>query len=381
MKEKIEIREMLKKYRRYNHELDETGGPAENGELFETVIRLEEDILTAVDLPPAQKYRSILWGENIDEVIHALNDARKEYEDRPIKDPMLLLVYAVINHDDDPQNILPLAGFSLHMYQEFMFSTILLTSSGPAEADSIIEEMRKAESILNDLGLIGIGGIKKNSDLYRSLLEAGMHHLDEYLIANDTFDLDESEMDGRQLCLRGLHRAGRGMVDESIGDLTRALEHMPDLGTIYYNRAVLFEKKGDMDAAIADYDEAIRLDHDDAKAYCNRGLIRAERDMLEEALEDFEKAVSLAPSDFHSVCNRGNVYIALGRHEEAIDDFTKAIMLKPGEAYLYCNRGVSYYQLGRKDRALEDFRKSMDMGSELAERFIREFFPEVRIEQ
>ena len=381
MKQQSEIRGMLESYKRMNRELDETGGPAENGVLFEEIITLEEDILDTMELPPAQKYRSILWGENIDEVIQALKDARTEFADRPIKDPSILLVNAILGQVDDPENILPMAGFSLHMYQEFMFSNILLASDGPAETDEIIEEMRTAEAHLNDLGLIGIGGIRKNPDLYRSLLEAGIRHLDEYLIANDAFDLDNSEMDGRQFCLRGFNRAGRGMIDEAISDLTEALRFMPDLPAIYYNRALLLDTKGETGAALADYGEAIRLDPGDAKAFCNRGLIKAEGGMIEEALEDFEMAVSLAPNAFHPLCNRGNAYASLGRHEEAVEDFTRAIMLKPGEAYLYCNRGVSYYQLGRRDKAMEDLWKSMDMGSELAEKFIREFFPDVPIEQ
>lgn len=371
---------MVERYKDHYHALDEAGGPGEAGDLFETVIGLEEDILAAVDLPPAQQYRSILWGESVDEVVRGLARARDEYADRPIKDPAILLVNAAVNGVDDPANVLPMAGFSTHMYQEFMYGK-LLSSEGPEEADALIEEMRKAETRLSDLGIIGLDGVGKHRDLYRSLLEAGMLHLDEYLIHNEALDLEESEMDGRQLCLRGFHRAGRGMVDDAIRDLTMALEEIPGLGTIYYNRALLHEMKGDAGAAMADYDEAIRLDPDYGNAYNNRGLLKAEGGMLGEALRDFERAVALSPEEFQPLCNRGNARAAMDRHDEAIEDFTKAIFLRPGVAYLYCNRGVSYYRLGRRERALEDLRKSMDMGSELAEKFIREFYPDVRIEQ
>lgn len=372
---------MLERYRLYCRELDEAGGPSENGELHDAVIGLEEDILAVAGLPPAQKYRSILRGGSIDGAIQALKLARTEYEGRPIKDPTLLLVNAIINQADDPENILPMCGFSLHRYQEFMFRNVILASDGPEESDAIIVEMRKAEARLDDLGRIGTGGIRKYPDLYRSLIDGGMRHCDEYLIAIGAFDLDESEMDGRQFCLRGFDSAGKGMIDEAIHDLTEALRFTPGLATVYYNRAILYRMKGDRDSAMDDYNDAIRLDPEDMPAYCNRGLLRVEWGWIEEALEDFEKAVSLAPNEFHPLCNRGNAYASLGRHEEAVEDFTGAIVLKPDEAYLYCNRGISYYRLGREERALKDLWKAMDMGSELAEKFIREFYPEVRIER
>ena len=378
MKRQSEIRKMITRYKDHSRALEEAGGPGEAGGLFETVLGLEDDILAAVDLPPAHKYRSILWGERVDEVVRELVRARDEYADRPIKDPALLLINAAVNGVDDPANVLPMAGFRTHMYQEFMYGK-LLASEGPEEADALIEEMRKAETRLNDLGIIGLGGVGKHRDLYRELREAGMHHLDEYLIHNDAFDLEESEMDGRQLCLRGFHRAGRGMVDDAIRDLTRALEEMPGFGTVYYNRALLHEMKGDGAAAMDDYNDAIRLDPDDYKALHNRGMLRAERGWYDEALDDFNRAIALRPDSFHAYCNRGNLCAMTGRHEDAVDDFTKAIFLRPDVAYLYCNRGVSCYQLGRRERALDDLRKSMDMGSELAEKFIREFYPDVRI--
>ncbi len=378
MKRQSDIMEMLESYKRMSRELDEAGGPGEAGDIFETVIGLEDEILAAVDLPPAQKYRSILWDGNIDEVARGLARARDEYADRPIKDPAILLINAVLDREDDPANILPMAGFSTHIYQEFMYGK-LLESEGPEEADAIIEEMRKAESRLNDLGIIGLGGARKHRDLYRSLREAGMRHLDEYLLHNDALDLDESEMDGRQLCLRSIHRAARGMIDDAIRDLTRALEEMPGFGIVYYNRALLHEMKGDGAAAMDDYNDAIRLDPDDYKALCNRGILRAEWGWHDEALEDFNRAIALRPDSFPAYCNRGNLFAVMDRHEDAVDDFTKAIFLRPDEAYLYCNRGVSCYLLGRGERALEDLWKSMEMGSELAEKFIREFYPDVRI--
>jgi len=375
-----EIREMIESYKQLSRKLDNIGGPTKNGELFETVIGLEEDILKAVDLPPAQMYRKILWGENVEAVMSRLDEARNDYERDGLHDPTLVLVNAIINKIDEPENVLPLAGLSTHMYQEFLFRHKLLEANTPAEADDIIEEMRNAEEHLNDLGLLGLGGIRKYPELYRKLRDFGMHNLDEFLMLNNTFDLDDDEMDAHQLCLRGFIRSNKGMFDDAISDFTRAIRLKPDVANIYYNRALVFEMKGDKAAAMDDYCEAIQLDPDDVKALCNRGVLRAERGWHKEALKDFNRAVALRPDAFQPYCNRGNLYALMQKHEEAVDDFTKAIIMMPDKAYLYCNRGVNYFQLGRKDRALHDMEKSADMGFELAEEFIFKFFPERRIE-
>lgn len=376
-----EIREMLESYKKMYKELDDTGGPAENGELFEAIIGLEEDILRSVDLPLAQMYRKILWGDDIEGVIKQLDVAKDDYEKNGLHDPTLVLVNAIINKIDEPENVLPLAGLSLHTYQEFLFREKLLAANTPADADEIIAEMRSAEEHLNDLGKLEFGGIKKYPEQYTMLRTAGMHNLDEFLMLNDTFDLDDEDMTAKQFCLRGFIRTTKGKYEEAIIDFTHAIKVMPELANIYYNRAIVYEMMGDKAAAMDDYNDAIRLDPDDFKALCNRGVLRADWGWHEEALEDFNRAISLNPDAFQPYCNRGNLLALLEMHEDAIDDFSKAILMRPDEAYLYCNRGISYYQLGRKKKALQDIRKSSDMGFELAEEFMFKFFPEECIEQ
>jgi tetratricopeptide (TPR) repeat protein len=375
-----EIREMLESYKRLYHELDEMGGPVKNGELFETVIGLEEDILEAMDLPPAQKYRTILWGENMDAVISQLNETRKEYEKRPIRDKTLILVDAIVRQIDEPENILPLAGLSHHTYQIFLFREKLLASNAPDEADKIIAEMRTAEEYLNELGRLEMGGIRKHPDLYMMLHETGLQNLDEYLMRNDRFDLADEDMDARQFLVRGFIRANKGRIDDGIRDLSEAIRIMPDMASLYYNRAVAFEMKGDTARAIEDYSLAIELDPENYQALCNRGAILAREGMHEEALVDLNRAIAARPKMPEAYCNRGNLYANIEQQELAIEDYISAITLDPGNAYLYCNRGISYHRIGKKERAIEDLRKSAGMGFEKAKEALADFFsiyPEV----
>jgi hypothetical protein len=127
MKSKAELIEMINKYRKINRELDDKCGPSEAGDIFEKVIELGDDILMEIGLPPADMYTSLLWGDHDPaDVVEALMTSKEDYDNRPIKDPVLTLVNAAIEHIDEPFNILPMSGFSRHDYQIFLFSEMLL---------------------------------------------------------------------------------------------------------------------------------------------------------------------------------------------------------------------------------------------------------------
>ncbi|HPC43025.1 MAG TPA: tetratricopeptide repeat protein [Spirochaetota bacterium] len=381
MKEKIEIGEKLETYKNMYRELDESGGPAENGKLFEEIIMLEDDILDTMELPPAQKFREILWNGDVETVMELLEKARGEYQSRPIRDPMLMLVNAVLNRIDDPFNLLPMAGFTVHEYQLYLFSEKLINAHGPEEMDRIMTEMRLTEDHLSEIGLLGIEGIKKNLESYLTLQALEMDYLDEYLINKEVFDLDEEDMDPGQFYLRGRHNLEKERFDEAIYDFSKAIYLFAGAARLHYNRGVAYDRKGDLENAVGDYSRAIEIEPDHYMALTNRGVLLARIGMHEEALEDFCRAIEAKPDLAQAYCNRGNLYALMDRHEEAIEDYTNSISLNPDEAYLYCNRGVSYYRLDLEEKALVDLKKSMNMGFELAEKFIREYFPEVIIEQ
>lgn len=370
---RTQIFEMLETYKRLYKDMDDNGGPAKTGDLFETIMGLEEDILACVDLPPAQKFRQILWGNDLDRVVAELEKAGVEYGKREIRDPALILVNAIVNRIDEPENILPMAGLSLDTYQIFVFRHKLLEAHTAAGTDAIIEEMRIAEGRLDGINRLLGHGIKKNLELYHELVGAGLRNLDEFLMEHDRFDLDDDEMDARQFCIRGFFRAGREMFRESADDFGRAILLRPGEASLYYNRAIVFEQMRDRKSALEDYTAAIELDPDDPQPYCNRGVIYAQGGDHELALKDLDRAIELAPSVFQSYCNRGNLLALMDRHEDAVDDYTMAIALRPDEAYLYCNRGISYFQLGRVDKALVDLEKSAGMGFGLAEEFMKEY--------
>lgn len=378
------IKEMIETHRRLHRKLKTIGGPEQDGELFEEILVLEEDILSVLELPPAQRYRDLLWGDDVEAVALSLDEARSAYLDRPIKDPVLVLVDAVLRHRDDPYNLLPVAGFTTHEYQLFMFSEKLLHTQGPTDTDAILAEMRLAEEHLLDIAVVRMRGIMSNPALYWKLREEGLECLDEFLITRGGFDLDDDDMDARQFFMRGTHYSRKGDSLSALRDLTACIWLDPGSDLAYYNRGVVQEELGDSRRAVEDYSHALLLDPHFNEALCNRGSIYAREGHPGRAVEDFSRVIgdgdALTPSTrcphppdpplpeyrARGSALRGQVYADLGRHDEAVEDFTRALTLGVDEADMRYRRGLSLRALGNEDRAREDFEKAAELGSDEA---------------
>src|SRR5208337_2078163 len=167
--------------------------------------------------------RKMLRCDDTNGVIESLKSAKEGYDNRPIQDPVLMLMAAITNKIDEPEDILPMSGFTYHPYQIFLFSEKLLHTSTISEIDGILTEMRNAEAFLEELVRLEIGGIKKNNNLYLMLRGAGFENLDEYLMAAGAFDLDDKDMDAHQFYVRGLLKTKRDKIDETINDFTHAI--------------------------------------------------------------------------------------------------------------------------------------------------------------
>ncbi|MGJ5043347.1 MULTISPECIES: caspase family protein [unclassified Bradyrhizobium] len=137
------------------------------------------------------------------------------------------------------------------------------------------------------------------------------------------------------------------------------------LATIYFWRAVGWNKKGDYTHVIADATEALRLQPAQA-IYNLRGSAYYDKGEYEIAIADFNDAIkSGAPSGtlFH---NRGNAYRGTGDYARAIADYDQAIRLTPKSALSWQNRGISKEATGDLDGALGDINEAIRLDPALA---------------
>jgi len=136
------------------------------------------------------------------------------------------------------------------------------------------------------------------------------------------------------------------------------------LATIYFWRAVGWNKKGDYARVIADTTEALRLKPNQA-LYNMRGSAYYDKGEFDIAIADFNDALRGGPPSGAIFHNRGNAFRSKREYAKAIADYDQAIKLSPNEAYSYQNRGAAKAALGDLDGALADINQAIRLSPAL----------------
>jgi tetratricopeptide (TPR) repeat protein len=130
------------------------------------------------------------------------------------------------------------------------------------------------------------------------------------------------------------------------------------LATIYFWRAVGWNKKGNYNQVIADASEAIRL-HPSVALYNLRGSAYYDKGEDDIAIADFNDALRTGPPSGIIYHNRGNAWRSKGEFANAIADYDQSIRLGPPSAFSWQNRGISKRALGDLDGALADINEAI----------------------
>ncbi|MBP0115758.1 caspase family protein [Bradyrhizobium vignae] len=141
------------------------------------------------------------------------------------------------------------------------------------------------------------------------------------------------------------------------------------LATVYFWRAVGWNKKGDYAKVIADTTEAIRLKPSQA-VYNLRGSAYFDKGDYDIAIADFDDALKLGPPSGIIFHNRGNAWRGKRDYTKAIADYDMAIKSDPRSAFSFQNRGISKEALGDLDGALADVNQAIRLDPSLPQPLI-----------
>src|SRR5438552_14528547 len=130
------------------------------------------------------------------------------------------------------------------------------------------------------------------------------------------------------------------------------------LATIYFWRAVGWNKKGNYTQVIADASEAIRL-HPSVAAYNLRGSAYYDKGEDDIAIADFNAALRMGPPSGIIFHNRGNAWRSKSEYAKAIADYDASIKAGAPSAFSWQNRGISKLALGDRDGALADINEAI----------------------
>lgn len=142
------------------------------------------------------------------------------------------------------------------------------------------------------------------------------------------------------------------------------------LATVYFWRAVAWNKKGDYTRVIADATEALRLHPGQVALYNLRGSAYFDKGEYDIAIADFNDALRIGPANSIVFHNRGNAFRRKGDYARAVADYDQAIRLDPKEAYSYQNRGSARAALGDLDGALADINEAIRLSPSLPSPYI-----------
>jgi tetratricopeptide (TPR) repeat protein len=138
-----------------------------------------------------------------------------------------------------------------------------------------------------------------------------------------------------------------------------------------YNRACLYEQRGQLEMAEKDYTRVIQIDKRYKDAFFNRGLVYLKTKKYDAAVKDFSEVIKLDPKAADAYCNRGNANLRLGNMDLALQDYDAAIKAKPDDGDLYYNRALLHLARGAKSKAVEDFKKAADKGHPKAREYLQ----------
>lgn len=141
------------------------------------------------------------------------------------------------------------------------------------------------------------------------------------------------------------------------------------LATIYFWRAVGWNKKGNYAQVISDATEAIRLKPSTA-VYNLRGSAYYDKGEYDIAISDFDDALRMGPASGIIYHNRGNAWRGKGDYAKAIADYDAAIKAGPKSAFSYQNRGICRLALGELDAALADINEAVRIDPSLPQPLI-----------
>jgi tetratricopeptide (TPR) repeat protein len=137
------------------------------------------------------------------------------------------------------------------------------------------------------------------------------------------------------------------------------------LATVYFWRAVGWNKKGNYSQVIADATEAMRLQGGQITLYNLRGSAYFDKGEYDIAITDFNDALRIGPPSGIVYHNRGNAWLRKGDYAKALADYDQAIKVGPKDAYTYQNRGATKQALGDLDGALADINEAIRLNPTL----------------
>jgi tetratricopeptide (TPR) repeat protein len=135
--------------------------------------------------------------------------------------------------------------------------------------------------------------------------------------------------------------------------------------SLFYSRAIAWERAKAWDRAEPDFRQALALNPDqpDVLNYLGYSFLELGRN-INEAMDLIERAVAIAPDSGHIVDSLAWGLFLLGRYDDAVEPMERASLLMPLDPIVTDHLGDVYWAVGRRTEARFQWRRALSFEPE-----------------
>ena len=151
----------------------------------------------------------------------------------------------------------------------------------------------------------------------------------------------------------------KGMTNEALNQLEKALKINPNLTEALCSKGNIFLSQSRIEDAFACYRQAMNKNPKDARIPAKIGMELVSLGRPEEAIPYYERAAQLQPNNAEAQVTLGGLLATLEKPEEAAIYFTKALKLDPKQPAIYNYIGNGFLQMGQYQQAIKFFKQAL----------------------
>lgn len=206
--------------------------------------------------------------------------------------------------------------------------------------------------------------LRASADLQIAFVLEKLDRKDEALEHLSAIVKDQPNDPDALIALANLQRS-RKQFSEAAQSYSRALDTSAERGksdwTIYYYRAVSYERSKQWPLAEADFRRALEAVPDNPVVLNYLGYSWVDQGTnLDEAFRMLKRAVELRPRDGYIVDSLGWAHFRLGEYDEAVKQLERAVELKPADPVIADHLGDAYWRVGRQLEARFQWQHAKD---------------------
>jgi tetratricopeptide (TPR) repeat protein len=233
----------------------------------------------------------------------------------------------------------------------------------------LYEQLKQNQAAIDAYDLVPVASpMRASANIQAGLSLDALGRSDEAVARlQDIVNANPKDIDALS-ALGSLQRSAKKFGDAA-DTYTKAIDLLPkperSNWTLFYFRAICFERTKQWPKAEADFKKALELFPNQPLVLNYLGYSWVDQGInLDEAFKMLRQAVDLRPTDGYVVDSLGWADFKLGRYDEATRELEKAIELKPADPVVNDHLGDAYWRMGRKLDAHFQWNHARDMGPE-----------------